>query len=74
MRAFTIDSEMQGNYTRFINHSETPNVESRSFFYDGVFHIAFRTIREIEVGEELTYDYGEIYWQSRRKIDHTAEV
>ena len=67
-KAFTIDSEDQGNYTRFINHSDTPNVESRSFFHDGVFHIAFRTIEEIEAGSELTYDYGEIYWNNRKKI------
>lgn len=67
-KAFTIDSEEQGNYTRFINHSDKPNIESRSFFHDGVFHIAFRTIEEIQADQELTYDYGEIYWDNRKKI------
>lgn len=67
-KAFTIDSEDQGNYTRFINHSDGPNVESRSFFHDGVFHIAFRSTQEIEAGSELTYDYGEIYWNNRKKL------
>ncbi len=66
-KAFTIDSEDQGNYTRFINHSDTPNLESRSFFHDGVFHIAFRTLKVIEAGSELTYDYGDAYWSDRKK-------
>ncbi|MCP5469737.1 MAG: SET domain-containing protein-lysine N-methyltransferase [Chlamydiales bacterium] len=67
-KAFTIDSEDQGNYTRFINHSDTPNVESLSFFHDGVFRIGFRAIEEIAAGTELTYDYGEIYWNNRKKL------
>ncbi len=67
-KAFTIDSEKQGNYTRFINHSDTPNVEARSFFHRGIFHIAFRSIQEIAAGSELAYDYGEIYWNRRKKV------
>ena len=70
-KAFTIDSEDQGNYTRFINHSDTPNVESRSFIHDGVFHIAFRSTQEIEAGTELTYDYGKAYWNNRKKPECT---
>lgn len=68
IKAYTIDSEKQGNYTRFINHSDVPNCESISVFHDGVYHIIFRAIRDIEPGEELTYDYGGIYWQRRKKL------
>lgn len=67
-RAYTIDSEKCGNYTRFINHCDSPNCESVSVYFDGVFHILFRAIKEIQAGEELTYDYGGIYWLHRKKL------
>ncbi|MCH9625106.1 MAG: hypothetical protein S4CHLAM123_02750 [Chlamydiales bacterium] len=63
----TIDSEKQGNFTRFINHSDIPNCESVSVLYDGTFHIMFRAIRAISAGEQLTYDYGGLYWRRRDK-------
>lgn len=57
---FTVDSEtvidagVGGNAARFINHSCEPNCEAvtrrgRVWIY---------ALRNIEVGEELTYDYG----------------
>jgi SET domain-containing protein len=56
--AGTIDGNVKSNKARFINHSCTPNCEA-----DGpkgrVFIVAKRSIR---VGEELTYDYGEEYF------------
>lgn len=67
-RSYTIDGNKQGNYVRFINHSDTPNCESVAVFHDGIFHIILRTIKEIAEGEELTYDYGDIYWRRRKKI------
>lgn len=67
-KAFTIDSEDQGNVTRFINHSDQPNVESLAFFYDGIFRIGFRAIEDIPAGSQLTYDYGDIYWNNRKKL------
>jgi SET domain-containing protein len=67
-KLFTIDSEQQGNYTRFINHSDFPNLESVSVFKDGVFHIVFRAIQDILPGSELSYDYGDVYWRKREKV------
>lgn len=67
LKAFTIDSQKHGNFTRFINHSDTPNVESVSVYHDGLLHIIFRTIEEIPAGTQLTYDYGDIYWLRRNK-------
>lgn len=69
-KAFTIDSKEQGNVMRFINHSDTPNLESISIFYDGVFRITFRALQDIPVGSELSYDYGGIYWSHRRKVQN----
>lgn len=67
LKAFTIDSVATGNFTRFINHSDTPNLESVSVYHGGIFHIIFRAIKEIPAGTQLTYDYGDIYWRSRKK-------
>lgn len=67
LKRLTIDSETKGNYTRFINHSDIPNLESFLYFYEGLFHIGLRAIRPINSGEELTYDYGKIYWLYRNK-------
>lgn len=67
LRAYTIDSEKQGNHTRFINHKDVPNCESVSIFHEGVFHIIFRTLEDIPAGTELTYDYGDVYWRRRKK-------
>ena len=68
LKAYTIDSEKHGNYTRFINHSDYPNCESVSVYFDGYFHILFRTIQDVPEGTELTYDYGDIYWHKRKKL------
>ncbi|WP_375793881.1 SET domain-containing protein [Chlamydia sp. 12-01] len=66
-RYFTIDSGRQGNFTRFINHSDKPNVEAIGVFQDGLFHVIIRTIQAIEAGEELCYHYGPLYWKHRKK-------
>lgn len=67
-KLYAIDSEAQGNFTRFINHSDYPNLESVAVFKDGVFHIIFRAVQDIMPGSELAYDYGDIYWTKREKI------
>lgn len=52
-KRITIDGGVNGNDARFINHSCEPNckstVENRRVFIDA--------IRDIEQGEELTFDY-----------------
>lgn len=67
-KLFTVDSEKCGNYTRYINHSDDPNCESVGVFQGGIFHLIFRTIKEVPMGTELTYDYGNVYWRYRDKI------
>ena len=63
-RSFVIDAT-QGNLTRFINHSSKPNLKPVHVFYDGYYHLIFIALREIQKGEELSYDYGESYWYLR---------
>ena len=49
-----IDASVNGNDARFINHSCDPNCES--VVADGAIWI--RSIRNIQPGAELTYDYS----------------
>lgn len=62
---FLIDAEKRGNFCRFLNHSDEPNLLSRSLIVDQCFHIIFFTKKAIEAGEQLTYDYGPYYWKKR---------
>jgi SET domain-containing protein len=49
-----IDAAVDGNEARFINHSCEPNCDA--VVEDG--HIWIETIRDVEPGEELAYDYA----------------
>ena len=62
---YVIDAEHWGNFCRFINHSDEPNLLSRPLVIDGEYHVVFYTVRAIEAGEQLTYDYGRSYWKRR---------
>ncbi len=64
---YTIDAEKQGNYTRFINHSEEKNLEAASVYCDGLMHIIFYALVPIPAHTQLCYDYGPDYWKKRRK-------
>ena len=60
-----VDAEECGNFTRFINHSLTPNLSSRWIVHEGIYHIVFMTNRLVKKGEQLTYNYGPGYWSQR---------
>jgi len=49
-------------YGMLYNHSERPNLFHRTA---GRLTIEFVALRDIEVGEELTHDYGHAYWDDR---------
>jgi len=65
---FIIDAKGQGNFTRFINHSDDPNIETLSVYADGVMHIVFLTMEPIERGTQLGYHYGDYFWKKRRDV------
>jgi SET domain-containing protein len=54
-----IDCGVNGNISRFINHSCEPNCEA----VDDDGRIFLEALRDIEVGEELVYDYR-LTWES----------
>ncbi len=62
---YTVDAERIGNETRFINHNYVPNVKPDSALEKGFSHCVMIALRDIEAGEQLTYDYGEDYWRHR---------
>lgn len=64
---YVIDAKHEGNLTRFINHSFEPNLISRWITIDGITRIVFVTKRGIKKGEQLSYDYGNDYWRTRRE-------
>ncbi|KAJ2760480.1 hypothetical protein IWQ56_000360 [Coemansia nantahalensis] len=58
---YTVDARMYGNVSRFFNHSCEPNMAIRAMYIghlDPLLHeLAFFALRDIAVGEELTFDY-----------------
>ncbi|OGG41102.1 hypothetical protein A2118_01470 [Candidatus Kaiserbacteria bacterium GWA2_50_9] len=54
----TIDGAIRSNIARYINHSCKPNCEPE--IERG--HIFIDAIKNIKVGEEFVYDYGEEYF------------
>jgi len=63
---FIIDAKEQGNFTRFINHGEIPNVASLSVYVNEIMHIIFIVLEPIKAGEQLRYHYGDTFWKKRR--------
>ncbi|XP_028393284.1 histone-lysine N-methyltransferase SETD2-like isoform X2 [Dendronephthya gigantea] len=52
-----IDATYKGNLSRFINHSCDPNCETQKWTVNGYLRIGFFSVRDIEAGTELTFDY-----------------
>jgi hypothetical protein len=53
-----IDASRQGNESRFLNHSCDPNVCTQRWSVFDRPRIAMFALRDIEVGQELTFDYA----------------
>ena len=62
-RTYVIDARDKGNETRFINHSTDPNLEIKSIVLDGLMHMVFFSLKDVFSFEELTFDYGELFWK-----------
>ncbi|ORY02428.1 SET domain-containing protein [Basidiobolus meristosporus CBS 931.73] len=54
---FRVDEDTMGNIARFINHCCTPNCNAKVISVDGQKKIVIYAKRDIEEGEEITYDY-----------------
>lgn len=62
---YVIDANKRGNLTRFINHSDAPNLTSRWMIHSGISHVVFFSNKLIPKDTQLTYDYGPLYWKRR---------
>ncbi len=58
------DETCGATWTRYLNHSPEPNLQVRSLprGLDGTPHVWFFTLRDVQPGEELFWDYGGEYW------------
>ena len=63
---YIIDAKSQGNFTRYINHSEDPNLESLAVYVGEVMHIIFVALKPIKKGSQMCYHYGDYFWKKRR--------
>ena len=52
-----IDATRRGNLSRFLNHSCEPNIKTEKWTVDGELCIGLFALRDIQAGEELTFDY-----------------
>lgn len=59
----TISAKRYGNWTRFINHSCDASTKFRIVTQGGMHRSVVQSVREIEVFEEVTIDYGFGYWR-----------
>ena len=62
---FVIDAQKRGNYTRFINHCDEPNLFSTWMISGGICHVILFAKHAIPKGTQLTYDYGPNFWKKR---------
>lgn len=63
--SYCIEAKNKGNCLRFVNHSETPNLQAEYLVDRGLCHTFLTTIRPIKEGEEFTIDYGKAFWKRR---------
>lgn len=64
---YVIDAESDGNEMRFANHSDEATMRPISLLDRNLLHVGLFAKRDIEPGEELTFNYGKDYWQKRKK-------
>lgn len=67
---FMIDAFHAGNETRFINHSNDPNLQPQCLVDADhrLLHLVFFAAKDIDKGSQLTFNYGPDFWKQRQKI------
>lgn len=63
-----IDGEKLRDWTNFVNHSNTPNIDAIPRKFKGKINIYFYIIKPIKKGEQLLFDYGKSYFNGIKHI------
>lgn len=61
-------SQQYGNWTRFVNHHCTPNVQANDWMVGQRVVMVFRANRDIRPGEQLFIQYGRQYFESAKRF------
>ncbi|KAH8179384.1 SET domain-containing protein [Sarocladium implicatum] len=74
-----IDAAIYGNLSRYINHAPEKdrwgcNIQPKIVYVNGEFRIKFIAIRDIAVGEELFFNYGEYFPNLTEKLLNDTPV
>jgi len=65
IQTYLVDAKTQGNEMRFLNHSYNPNLSPQCAVDRGLIHSLFVAARDIQKGEQLTWNYGEDFWEGK---------
>ncbi|KAK2804897.1 hypothetical protein FQN50_006403 [Emmonsiellopsis sp. PD_5] len=68
-----IDAAVYGNWTRYMNHSCRPAAVFVSAAVGGVACVLVRTVRDVEMFEEVTVDYGKPYFEVGGRVCRCGE-
>ncbi|KAF7118793.1 hypothetical protein CNMCM5793_008418 [Aspergillus hiratsukae] len=60
-----ISAKRYGNWTRFLNHSCKPSATFLKMTVGKKITMAVQAVRDIDIFEEITIDYGKGYWKNR---------
>uniref|UniRef100_A0A1A7Z792 SET domain-containing protein n=1 Tax=Nothobranchius furzeri TaxID=105023 RepID=A0A1A7Z792_NOTFU len=84
---FLFDFQWQGNgwcvdasvedksLGRLVNDDhQRPNCKMKTVEVEGLPHLCLFALRDIDPGEEITYNYGKANWPWRKKVKSTGEV
>lgn len=66
-RKLIVDAQAAGNETRFLNHSDAPNLDLNCLYANRLLHFFFTARAPICKGSHLTFNYGDSYWHDRSK-------
>lgn len=65
LSTYVIDARFYGNLLRYINHSDTPNLQATWAYDRGLLHLLFFAAKAIPRCSQLTVDYGQNFWKYR---------
>ncbi|MCJ1429813.1 hypothetical protein MMC29_007728 [Sticta canariensis] len=67
-RNASVDAQEHGNWTRFINHSCDAHAELSNVVIGNRHRCMVKSIKDVGMFEQLTLDYGDLYWATRASL------